>query len=897
MATPPKQIVPSQPQVETRATWSGPWQPQTPLLQAQDAVSTVQPTIPTASFLWSYGEIDSGHADGFEEIAPAQLIGHYARLNAPHMDPTTGKWTDRPIWHGIITGQAIARGGDETTYITGDQILTALGLEVLLDRAAVAGSQIRSGDEAVLIDTVLAFNRPRADGLGVLGNRSALEYSTGRKAGVQTAYIFSEATGDAKLWTLQDVIEYLLGWFGPADLDLALAGATANAAAMTEVYDPAPTIRGCLNELIDRRRGHTWRITVDDTGDKAAKVTLYSVLAAPVTVGGSTVAASTAKVTLEHSDADRGALVAMKTLETIDAIYDRIDVRGSPILLMGTLRVFAPDAGDITLEKAWGAAAEAAYIAEGDAEGRAADKYAGVYRAFRAKLANLPGGPTCNDSGVLDATTPAAQYHHGKTFLRQLPILETATAEDATAPRDYRRPFAAAVWDDEGTDKTLRLDAAAEANDGGGANISLRLFDSELGFTLGASPNYILGLNHYTGANDNGIPPFLDYATLLATLAWHSDERLRVAMNIPGPHRPSAMRTLTIDVPDAQCWYQLADTVVDVQNAAEVWAAGAGAAVELRNDRARLAAICALASAWYQDRRRAVELTWATLKYDRTPGDLLTSVITAQEVEYANSLQTRIAWDFRSAITTMETGFLELDFVRAIGKGNPVGGGGGARGIRGPMGARGPLGQPGLPSKSTAIPAREALPTPLPPGSGQLFGKAKQNWEDDIVGVIVVVYPCDDAGGTNPHTGIEHTVFFPYSDMYHPNVRTDDVIGYFESGGSYVANWNENYQLRVGARMMWHNTDAIPVGWQLADGTNDTLDMAGCFVVGYGDGDADFGVMDATGGARSSPVTGRSTGTVCAGTGAVSTFVTTNDTPVVATLPPFIVQAWIERVS
>jgi len=203
------------------------------------------------------------------------------------------------------------------------------------------------------------------------------------------------------------------------------------------------------------------------------------------------------------------------------------------------------------------------------------------------------------------------------------------------------------------------------------------------------------------------------------------------------------------------------------------------------------------------------------------------------------------------------------------------------------------------------------------PGTTIYFGVATSDWTDhEAFGPLVVVNPAINALGGVPNPAVEHTVFFLDDGMLHPNVREDDVIGYFavSSGGwvSYLACWGERYQERIGSVKMWHDAASIPAGWALADGQAHsgvtTRDLRGRFIAGYNSADADYSTVGNTGGSKTHTHDNHANHnhTLAAGsgvgTGGDFSCSTGNESAALThstddSRPPYYVMVWIERVN
>jgi len=646
------------PYVEFRRRWSDPWT-LAPYLDVDQFDQCLPPSIATARLIWRYGNIsDRGAAFATCEPVLERLIGCYLRILRParveeiegdaHYVPAS------PVWHGFISGGEDDRGGGVAGEpARGDEHVTARGLEGLLAESAVDGSYVASGATAVKVDALLPFNLHDGRSDELVGNRSAEKVAD---ADGRLTFVFSDT--EHQVWTAGDVAEYIVVRFGPPALALTLAGQVANLAIQREPFGTFRTVWEALSGLIARNRGHAWRIAVTQVNDEGEydvgaaetlSVYVYSTFPEAVTAGGQTIEPAAVTGTI---DADAAAVAGVLVSRSEESRFDRVVARGSPIIVMGTLSVTSGE-----LEKAWSAAQETAYEAA-DAVGRAADQYKHVFTSLRVKAASLPGGPTCDDQGFLVSLGTATRFQAGQRFLRRLPIVETD--DDASGPTDFRPPLAIGSLTVGATTYYL-MDRLAEQIEGA-PSMTLRMLDGELGVQLQARPNHLLALNHFAG-DGGGFEPVFDYEDILFTVAWASTEHLTVEAAVTSDPTIDRTRTLVIDVPDCHAWYRLAGTVTDARDGCLT----TQEAAVLRNDRDRLAAVAAMAKAWYARRRAALTVTYDDMVYDFQAGWLITRLEGEAGGTEINTIVSRVVWDAAAGRTTVQTDFCELDFRSAAG--------------------------------------------------------------------------------------------------------------------------------------------------------------------------------------------------------------------------------------
>ena len=684
------------PFVEVRRRWSDPWRV-VPHLEVDRFDCTVAPALPSAHLSWHYGEIQSPGVVAFTTEFPilAKLQDWYVRISRPGTIAETPEGEvyqqSFPVWYGVITGGVEVYDGHDIvdaaglSSASGDESPNARGLEALLYRAGIDGSYILSAAEGVKVDARLPWNLWDARTSTLQGNRSTAKITS--PSGV-SAHVFSDT--DKATWTVADIVEYLIAWFAPEGLVMGVSGTTANLAKVSIAVSPFRTVAEGLRQLVARERGHAWRVTVSESGGTTTtSVQIVSGFESDVSVGGVVMEGSEAVVDLK-GDADEVTVVEVR--RSSESQFDRVVVRGSPIILMGTFAV------GTHLEAAWSAAQEAAYEATDDL-GRTADKYRHVYTTFRIDPDELLGGPGCTDDGhLITHLGDAPIWTVGKRFLRRLPL--PVTGSDASGPVEFRPPLAVvAHQDDESGTAYCPIDRLSEAIDGA-PNMGLSILDGEMGVRILTRPNHRFALDRFAG--DSAVDAVVDYQSLQVTLAWASTEHLRVVAEIANDRQADAQRTLTIESPHLQMWVQMNETVTDVVDGELIKSDGL---VELRNDREVAAAIAAMAKAWYSRSRTAATVTFSTLVYSALigPGYLLRRITRAQGAVEVHTLITRIVYDCRNGTTILQTDFAELDFAAM------------ANGGRG--GGRTALAVPGLsadPGFAGADDATDNLPVRLP---------------------------------------------------------------------------------------------------------------------------------------------------------------------------------------
>lgn len=725
--------------VETRPAWGDPWTPR-PYLEVNGFDKTLSPTIPTARLEWRYGRVsESGAAYRTREPLLDELLGHHVRICRPATEAELSAQLQAeedltlryPVWHGILMAGTDAMGAALQEYLGDGETLTGLegpvarGYAALLHRDRAWHSVVSDGAGGTrAVDALLPFNLWDGHADQLVGNRSAAKVAN--PASGLESYVFSATDGET--WSARDVLEYYLSRWGPVAPPLSLAGATGNLDARSEAWGHFATAGEALNRLAARNRGHAWcvRVATAADGTETATVQICPTFGQEIVAGGATLSPATAQWTL---DAEAESIESVRVLHSDESRYDVVLVRGGPILVCTTLS-FA----DGTLEAGWAAAQETAFKAA-DAIGRTAEKFRHVYTTYTAVTDSMTAGPTCPADGEIDFSAGgAAEFWHGRRFLRRLPLL--ATADDAEGPAEHRAPFAVLSGDVDGETKWAFTDRLGEVFDGA-PSWALELLDGASGARINA-PGVHLSLNHMDGGQAGGAYQPFDYEDVRLTVAYASSEHIEVGKFTAGNEAEATDRVLQIDLPGTQAWVILDGTVTDVVDGALVTQDGDAV---LRNDSDQLEAVAALAAAWYGRTRRSVQLGWRELHFDLEPGDYLQGLSRADGPVEANSVITRIGWSGESQQTKLTTDFGELDF-RAMAQ--PRRGG--------PAGLAAPA--PAAPDRSGAVARRdleEKLPVRLPADgwdAGQIrFGKVTSGYSGQYI--EIEIDPCDETGTDN----------------------------------------------------------------------------------------------------------------------------------------------------
>lgn len=194
----------------------------------------------------------------------------------------------------------------------------------------------------------------------------------------------------------------------------------------------------------------------------------------------------------------------------------------------------------------------------------------------------------------------------------------------------------------------------------------LRMTDGELGFLVEPTINHVLALGSFNSTiRVSGTEPIYDYFSINATVAYDTDERLKVRAKVEGFENIDEPKTLTIAVPDAALWYLTPGTMTGVSGGVIVRDTVGGI---LRDDSDRLRQIASLALSWYGKRRAILDISWKRITNPGVLGSLVRSVSDSWTRTISGTVITSIEWDFgtEEQTTRIKTSFADLQFEKLI---------------------------------------------------------------------------------------------------------------------------------------------------------------------------------------------------------------------------------------
>lgn len=615
--------------VEVKRQWSDDWKYE-PYLTPQEAKLCIAPDMPSASFLYHYGQIKREDQGQYADYDPLNISNWYVRIVID----------GQQVFVGMLQDDEFDLLGALNNQPSGDQKMTAYGLEHLLDRIALYGAHTESG----YIKHMPAFNLAENYGGIIRGNRSDAEF--------EGAYLF--ANSDNR-WSNLDIIRYVLKYHtAEMGFTLALSGQFDVLSDVFGVYwFEGLTVRQLLDKLIDRRRGLGWYIWSDG---ESVSIHIFTVFDRDVGLGNIKIPGNPQLVDI---DTDAYDVQSVSIAQSQSQLYDRIIVQGARAQAVCTLSVTdgdlvpnwtAPDENDY--KNAPGASAK-----QRDNE-RESDNYETVYQQFvlapewdqtavdGAAGFRIPVMPTFDDLAYLKPNTQAVIVAIRRPLNRTLPLSGDVS--------DGKRPLVLVLATIDGQQKYMQIDGASKPL--GSAKSQVRMLDDQPGISLKPAINHALALNHFfTEISETEVEPVVDYESVLATVCFETDIRPTVEINLQ-PDTDS-VRTLVLTAHDAEFWYVTPGTIRGVSDGQLITDPGGA----VRDDTEKLRYLAALASGWYSQRRSSITLMVRDMPGSLVLGSIVVSASSSWHKEPIGTVLSSVAFDFINRTTTIMTGYAELD--------------------------------------------------------------------------------------------------------------------------------------------------------------------------------------------------------------------------------------------
>ncbi len=682
--------------VYTKAKWSDDWT-RARYLWPLRIVDVGGPGVGYASLVFEAGRITQPDLTTWHEYPKlADLSGAFVKIcRLAGERPDLGwEWATEfeTLWIGVIDIQNLAYHGADASDEACNQTVTAFDLKYLLAGRRLDHAWVcpKTGAEPVRVEWAPPFNQRMRRALPVQGNAVNLGGTVGHVFGRET----DDETEALRRWTNADVLQYVLYRFAPrmdpdddaSDLLFYPGGQCALLDNIVEPHDfSGRSVLQIVQRLIDPRRGLGWRVVTDGDAGSTITIEVYSMLPETLTAGGITLERNIRPVSLDVRQ-DPFAGHAAVTYSRSNA-FQTVRVQGNRVLVCCSLSI-----ADGTLEAGWTGTLEAAYkTAAGSSDEAENDRYRGrdqfehVYSRLAVpagwdwQAGDGVGGDKINvniytdDAGDAITLVPLPAFDEFTAFERGLPLWEgydytewPAVNENPAGAEPYlRRPLVVVKAPNADGDDVWhladRLSASVDELGKRYPNAGVTMLDGRLCLSVRFTPRHVAALNHWTieGEDDPAYtrwPPMVDYADFIATVALRGNARLAVVVETGFYCRG---RVLTIDVPDADLWWVVAGTVIDVDSGGDLVRMDASRV--LHTDADRLKRIAMLAKAYYRRPRYTASLVLRRIDQGLAVGHLL-HTLEGEDGAGLDSVITRRVFDFIEGTTTIETANAELDW-------------------------------------------------------------------------------------------------------------------------------------------------------------------------------------------------------------------------------------------
>lgn len=704
------------PVVEVSGSMDGPWTV-VPYLYCERLMLAVN-AYDEADLVYELGEVVQPGSFTFASYQPLSILGQYVRITAVNL-------LDTITWYGFVIGTANERSAVKgpnpaANELTGrKQVVKAVGLEYFLDRVQIDSAYIYNSDDPSNPTRILR-SIPFNGGQGVSLDADTRTRENRSEDTLNGEHKFVPSDEEGVLWTLEDIVYYILAHFTTQDttgayspLEFLVSNGvefTNTLGAVAPSLDPeGMTAFQVFNKLLSPQRGYVWWIEYDEVdGSVVARINSDSLSLSDISVpSGGTIRANRNQESLDF-DKERDVddvIVAEKG----SRIYHQIICRGSRMTSTCTLgNISTADINELLqnwtddIQVEYETAAESDDPKANDAF-RKAERFYAVYGAFRLSSEwdgmSGDGGdaerdwtfPVLSDTGSvlssLEFSVRGLRLLNDTRLKRGWDYRDTSDIEE-THPdgteADYMPTFAILQVaaerelesDEVGYPGTFpakfQFVEKMSANEFDGA-----VLDSDsisTGYTLYAlktSPGVLLkshGMQHAAALQNwselasTEHEPEVDYSTLRVTTTIEADTYCE------GKYPADA--DLPADVPlqklvlyvgeEYRLDFLATNTVVDLDNGVPVLTNGG----VLRDDRARVQDIARLAYEWYQIDRRPINVQFRNISNLFRLGMLITTIGEGSTIETVNSVVSVIDYNFKDGVMTVKTNDDDLDLAR-----------------------------------------------------------------------------------------------------------------------------------------------------------------------------------------------------------------------------------------
>lgn len=666
---------------------------------------TVSPDVAEAQLTRSFGSVMFAGTEAHVPAEPQDIVDYYVKVTlSQHVGLEADPAASAITWYGVIVeSQHDRQGLLDTGEITGKQILVCRGLEYLLQRTTIDSSFVKTSAGEQEIGRAIAFN------LGG-GDEAARFRQANRHTawGAQGAYIFAQKLdeGSCEQWSSADIADYLLTYHAPLDKNAIekipfAMDAGFSTSVLSKFYPTmkaqGKTLKQCLDELIDRRRGLCWGLIVQTVLlVETPTIVVYNfnkdILVLP---SGAVIPPNPSQGMwlLDNEQLVETHILGIDTSTKFDrAVACGERLGGCFTISNGTTSLEADYESALVTAYEAAASGDAGYAALDDYAKlnandhyRRSDKFLKVFRYFRVPptwAGTISGNKTCpNPDDPAGAQT--LFWIPGLRFQNHLPLLSETDYSNlasitsdtlADSKAEYLRPFALIY--ESSTQRYYPLDKMSLGEDLAGDlpqsagrewSANLRMQDDALGIIVDVHgyPQHAIASSDFTPADTvdelQGYAADLRWQDIHATVFCEFDQRLEAKWPTAAiVEDPDTLKEVRIEVPNARLDYVCTGTLIGVSAAGSALSSAGG---YVRDDREFLQDVARSAFQWYGATRKSVSVTMESLVQEVALGTLITHVGNLGNLIEVNTLVTQQVFDLLADTLTTTTNFAELDFT------------------------------------------------------------------------------------------------------------------------------------------------------------------------------------------------------------------------------------------
>jgi len=628
--------------ISVKQLWEDPFVPDPQLELVQMTRSVGSKEIGRCEFRRHYGLVKGPDEASLAQRSPIDRTNWWVQVDmVTPFGPTTA-WVGQV---GSVAREVHPSAADQS----GIQTWVALEPLQLLRKNHVHKSHwlvpIDSGEPPLMEERILGWLPP-------MNRRDSDNTLVGNMSGVKSNGTF--LYGGKNRWSRFDMLGYLVSRFMD---ESAFGGPRWEIGSGAEVlldfddtinFGASKTVAEMLELLINPTIGLDFKIDpIPQTPTIGFEINVFALSGSAISFGGLTLPLNPNRLRIPSSTLKE--MISTRVVSTQDQQYDRINVIGGRIVCCCTLK------GPNDLVPKWTAALQTLYGQPGAAadDGEERDKkrenelFDPVYQFFGVpdQWNHLNGqavAPLINDDGlgIGFAANSTPNQNVVRETLPWLPLFEgfdymQRPAVNMNPPHFSPDLMPPQAWFFHPTEERY---VPATYIDG---NVSM--LGNEWGIIVEVQPNHKIALGHFASETADGSDPVFDYDTMVATIAFETDTRLVLRHELSSVANPVG-RTLNIQMPDAEFWFAVDQTVVGVDPATGALQELSGPLV-LRNDTSGMRMVMAGAIARYGLERNRAEIIFRGFwPWGLSLGWIMDVIETGATTQVVDGPMTQVEW-------------------------------------------------------------------------------------------------------------------------------------------------------------------------------------------------------------------------------------------------------------